>query len=343
MLLTESVRTHQSVRDAVDQKLGYGSGLTHHQAWAKLDNVEKVAWLLGELLISLLDHRLHIWHQNLSGPEWDPIYEGLAEIGRPLGEETADLLRWTIQNAQRGVAMTSVIPCVWSVAWNPGWTYSLVERWDENLSPESLKAPPFTRATVAPAAGRPRYPDCRLVVAELPQLTIGDLIETTSYNLWKAGASDQELDDFFAGVSRRPSGICQSLGEWVHFEGDAQVVARQLDPLATALGLDSSEHEFCALTPVGTLDQLEARLANFNAVRLRLEAGETMGQKIRSALRMGVDLILLRAEDVRDQEEWDYLLQAALTGHILIIEGEAPPDFLARLPVELERLPKVDS
>ncbi|MCA9796843.1 MAG: hypothetical protein KC910_33770, partial [Candidatus Eremiobacteraeota bacterium] len=104
-------------------------------------------------------------------------------------------------------------------------------------------------------------------------------------------------------------------------------------------GLESSEHEFCALTPVGTLDGLEAGLANFNAVRLRLEAGETAGQKIRSVLRMGVDLILLRAEDVVDQPEWDYLLQAALTGHILIIEGEAPPDFLARLPVKLERLP----
>lgn len=327
----------------MDEKLGTGYGMSYPEAWNKLAGVERVEWLLGELLISLRNHRLHIWHQNFVDPpeaqDWCHMYESLAELGRPLSAEISDLLRWTINKAQRGVALASVIPCVWSHVWEavPQWAYSIVERWPEDLEVTALeRACDYTRPTVQAQATEPYFADCKLAITKQATadcnyrcsgLTLENLIDSASYGLWKTGADDRQLDAFFNGLSNRASSVGAELAQWICFDGDGgdqarfKELQRALDPLAAALGLESSEHQFCALTPEGTLDSLESALDGFPIARLKPHPEMTLKQQLFSALRQDVDPILLRAKDVELEEDWKTLLQAVATGHRLVIEG----------------------
>ena len=342
------LRHRRTVRESVDQKLGYGYDCTYLQAWNALSNVERVEWMLGELLVGLRDFRLHIWHQNFvdgerANPDWVSIYEALAEVGRPLGEETADLLRWTVARARKGVALASVIPPVWSHSWEPvaDWAYSLVERWPEECDPAHLEeVDAYHRQLTAPRKEAPYYPEAKLAVTEMaaadcifhcPVVNLDALMDSASYALWKVGADDDQLDKFYFGVSRAPGTLAREIAEWVNFDGDGgseprfESVRSRLDPLASILGLESSEGQFCALTSEGTFDGLEAALKDYPMVRLREGDEVSLERQLFAALRSDVDIILVRSQDVKDEKVWDTLKQAALTGHLLIFEGESKP------------------
>lgn len=342
MILAEAERSRQSVRDSVDEKLGWGSGITRVEAWQKLDFPEKVEWLLGEILIPIRDHRLHIWHQNFCHEDtavpWTGIYQSLAEIGRPLGEEVSDLLRWTLHKSRSGVALSNVIPHVWSHVWAqvPQWAYHLVERWPLDLDPEELPAAaPYQRTAVEPAAEAPLYPECKVAFTKkatdgcsfrCPGISLPHMIDTAAYGLWKIGASDQRLDEFFAEVGGSNEQTIRTLAKWVCFDGDGadrgrlEEVKKALDPLAQLLGLESSEGQLFVQVAEEELEELQERLSDYRTFRLQSQEERTVLEQLRSCFRMDPDILLFPAALVGEEEQ-AMLFNASLTGHLLIMGG----------------------
>lgn len=346
ILLPSPARHRDDVRSQIDQKVGTASGMRVVDVYTQLTNPEKVEWLLGELLVSFLDHRLHIWHQHFCPKEsstdetaWLELYHGLAGMARSVNPEIAELFSWTLQNVERGVALSSVIPYVWSYNWEPvaRWSRELVERWPEDLEPCELSSEwRHERELISPDPDHPRFPNCNVAFTShaqscaysVKELTREHIVEACSYGLWKSGASDALLDEFYFSLSGSPADFVLNIQGWVDIDGHGShperisEIIKALSPLETLLGVESLQQPLVRVINPDRKQEFETALASFYTSTITAASEHTINQQLRSALRMDPEIIYFTADEIQDENDWELFLQAALTGHILVVVGE---------------------
>ncbi len=326
------LRGPRELRERVDAKLGSGSGLSMTEARERLSPAERVEWVLGECLVSMLDRRFHIWVQGWCldrGVDGPAAIAAIAEVARPHNSTIADLLRWTslrgvwARTGERKEALVNVVPEVWLGAWDrvPAFMADLASRWPEDLDPFALPAPaPWSRAQ-RPGSGSPRYPHVRPVWGERPNAD--SVVESACHALWAGGASEDDLDQFFLEMRGE---LVPVLARWVGSEpAELEALNGALhppDPLAIALGVKELAFP-CLLVRAADREAelLEAAKA-YNHVVLQTASDRSLSQAARFALRSDPDLVVARAADVRAADV-DSLMTILETGHAVLVLGES--------------------
>lgn len=311
-----SIRDPRNLRERIDGKLGYGSGLSLAEARDLLSPAERAEWVLGECLVAMNDRRFHIWVQGWCVPEsldGPAVIAAIAEYTRPLDGVIADLLRWTAlrgiwaRTGERKEALFNVVPEVWQGAWDHVVPYmqALSARWPEDADPFLLPAPgPWTR----PATGiRPR-----LVFA-----TAGEVVERTAHALWAAGADEDELDRFFWAAADDPF---QAVTARVDCDAAAlTALLHPVDPLAQALGVD--ELPPLAVVPPERETEILTAVAVHDHVVLRANAERPFAAVARSALRQDPEVLIAWTRDLRPGDE-PLITTILETGHALVFIGD---------------------
>lgn len=320
MLLTPStppLREPRALRERVDAKLGQGRGLTFAQARELLSPAERMEWALGECLTSMLDRRFHIWVQGWClGEEVDgpAAVAAIAEAARPLDGVVADLLRWTslrgvwARTGERPEALFNVVPEVWLGGWDRvvPFVHAVASRWPEDADPFTLPAPPpWSR----PAA---------FVKPKLAFVEAGTVLEGAAHGLWAAGASEDDLDEFY-----REAGADLHAAVTKRVDCDAGALHKLLnppDPLAIALGIPKMA--FPSLHVVAPEREAEILKAAefYNTAVLRTSDERTFAQAGRMALRRDPDLVVGWTRDLKpgDAELVRTILE---TGHAVLLFG----------------------
>lgn len=316
------LRDPRSLRERVDARLGHGTGLSLAEARDLLSPAERMEWALGECLFSMMDRRFHLWVQGwcLHGPVDGPAaVAAIAEAARPLDGVVADLLRWTSQRGvwartgERPDALFTVVPEVWHGAWDRvvPFTKALSSRWPEDADPFALPAPtPWKRPA---AAGRPR----------LVFLDGGTVLESAAHALWAAGASEDDLDEFYreagndlaAAVTKRVDCDAAALNALLH----------PADPLATALGVGKIEFPSVHVVAPEREGEILRAAESWNHVVLR----PPLKTSARSALRRDPDLLIAWTRDVTP-DDLEMITTILQTGHAMLFFGRR--DALDGLP-----------
>lgn len=331
MLEAAAVRTYEEVRLAIDSKLGGGVGLTSGEASRHLEPVEHVVWALDNLLACLFDFRLHIWDQSFTGPGYDGprIVSAIAHEARELDPLVADLLLWTAGWVKsRRIAMVCVVPELWAlhVAAARRFLFQVAERWPAQLDPGALpEPPPFARPELrVPRVGfTARGAACPAQCAPLEQTREG-VFRAVAWALWQTGATDQRLDDFFGQYFSSEADEVDVVCRFVSFDGDGGDEARRValrralrpvHPLAEWLGLEQVPSPTILL--VDALGEVTSRLAGWSSHTLE---GPDLVLSGREALRTDPDVLLVDGA-VLDPESLRLLVQAAETGHLVVVAG----------------------
>lgn len=329
------LRDRMVVRERLDARIGLGSGMSVDDVWDALDPVERVEWMLGELLVCVRDNAHHIWIQHFALPErsatdWPARYDVIAEAGRALDPELADLLRWTSARAACVRAggeepMSGVVPAAWAAAWEgvPAWARGIVERWPEGLDPVG-SAPAWHRAAVPPAVQEPFFPGARVHWEEGMATSPTDLVDRASLALWRAGADDETLNAAYEDLAVYPDALPEALARWVVLgDGDPALLEplrRALDPVARVLGIETTRETYVVFVPREELPRIETQL---ECDRLRASPEATLMERARRATRMGVGALLVDAEDVRN-DDLDGMFQLAACGVLWVLGGSTP-------------------
>jgi hypothetical protein len=327
------LRGPRELRERVDAKLGYGTGVSMAEARERLSPAERAEWILGECLVSMLDRRFHIWVQG-----WclDPAFDGpaaiaaIAEVARPLNPGIADLLRWTslrgvwARTGERKEALANVVPEVWLGGWDrvPAFAGELAARWPEDADPFTLPAPPPWSRTVMPGSGTPRYPGVRPSWGEPP--TPDGVVETACHALWAGGATEDDLDEFFRELRGE---LVPVLARWLGSSpADLEalnVALHPADPLALALGIEKMAFPSLIVRPADREAELIATSAAYHHVVLQTSPDRSFGTASKAALRQDPDLVIGRAADF-GEGDLEMLVTILETGHAVMILGESP-------------------
>ena len=318
------IRDPKSLRQRVDAKLGHGSGMSFEEARALLSPAERMEWALGECLFAMLDRRFHIWVQGwcLDGPVDGPAaVAAIAEAARPLDGVVADLLRWTAlrgvwaRTGERKEALFSVVPEVWHGAWDRvvPFTEALSSRWPEDADPFELPAPP---AWSRPLSGaRPR----------LVFLDGATVLESAAHALWAAGASEDDLDDFYRDAGKD---LEQAVVRRVDCDAAAlHTLLNPADPLANALGIPQIAFPSVHVVPVDLEGKILRAAEGWNHVVLR----PPFRDSARAALHRDPDLLICWTRDLVDGD-LELIRTILETGHAMLFFGTR--DALAGLPAE---------
>jgi hypothetical protein len=315
--------------------------------------------MLGELLVSLLDRRFHLWIQTFAQgvADWPARYLSVLEVAEALAPETVATLRWAVDRGAQvragtaGVALFSFEPEVCLAQWGgvKAWLEATVSRWPESLDPCAL--PPAMarpRALVAPRDTGPKFPHAAVgysaAGAACPwqaQPQLDSVVEVTCAAVWKAGASDELLSELFRALSDAAEQVPEVCAAWVSFDGDGgdparlQALRAQLfprHPLARyfeveRLGFPTlgvvAEEDFA------TLSEGLAQEARFLPVGRRPDV--TVLVELRAALRQDPDGLCLHAGHLTGEVE-ELLLRTMETGHAVVLGGgsERLEAFVAR-------------
>ncbi len=321
---TPQIRDPKSLRERVDAKLGTGTGMSFGEARALLSPAERMEWALGECLFAMLDRRFHIWVQGwcLDGPVDGPaVVAAVAEAARPLDGVIADLLRWTslrgvwARTGERKEALFNVVPEVWHGAWDRvvPFVKALSSRWPEDVDPFDLPAPsPWSR----PAGfTRPR----------LVFLDGATVLESAAHALWAAGASEDDLDDFY-----RDAGKDLEQAVVGRVDCDAAALHHLLnpaDPLAGALGIPQIAFPSVHVVPVEQEGKILRAAEGWNHAVVR----PPFRDAARSALRRDPDLLIAWTRDLAPGD-LELVLTILQTGHAMLFLGNR--EALADLPPE---------
>lgn len=323
-LETPEIRDPKSLRERVDAKLGHGTGMNFAEARDLLSPAERVEWALGECLFAMMDRRFHIWVQGwcLEGPVDGPaVVAAIAEAARPLDGVIADLLRWTAlrgvwaRTGERREALFNVVPEVWAGAWDRVVPFmrALTARWPEDVDPFALPAPaPWSRQTT--------FSKPRLVF--LDRATV---LESAAHALWTAGASEDDLDEFYREAGED---LTAAVAKRVDCDGAAlHALLHPVDPLATALGVEKISFPSLHVVPLEREGEILRAAEAWNCAVLR----PPFKDAARSALRRDPDLLIGWTRDVtpQDIEMVGTILE---TGHAMVFFGTR--DALAGIPAE---------
>ena len=315
---TPVVRDPRSLRERVDAKLGQGTGMSFAEARDLLSPAERVEWALGECLMAMRDRRFHIWVQGwcLEGPVDGPaVIATVAEHAREVDGVVADLLRWTAlrgvwaRTGERKEALFSVVPEVWLGAWDRvvPFLHEVTSRWPEDVDPFTLPAPaPWKRPT---SKARPRV--------EFPSLTAEGILETTAHALWAAGASEDDLDDFFREAGKD---LLAAVVARVKLEpAEVEVVRLALNPpdlLGQALGVGKIAYPSLHVAALEREAELLALAERYNHGVVR----PPFAQGARLALRGDPDLVIGWTRDLLPGDV-DILKTILQTGHAVLLFG----------------------
>lgn len=344
------IRSQKEVRAAVDEALGAGVGLSIEEAAARLGHVERVEWLLGELLFSLLDHGLHRWVQGFASPggfDGPRHLAALIEAGRAIDPALTDLLRWVVERGRMdrdglsGVALITPIPEVALGGWEgvPSWVRRMVEGWPAEVDPLALpEAAPFSRTTTHAQPGTTHFPSVAIgftgagaACAVQCKAELGAVRETVLHALFRAGADDEALDGCFQMLGSADRQLPERLAEWVLFDGDGGDAARfealrvELFPrsaLERLLGRDALPFPALALLPLEALEPFREAVRGEGAVDLTPRDGRDLLQMARAALRQDPDLVFVASSHLVEGAS-ELLTQTLLTGHQVVLFGES--------------------
>ncbi|MBV8880745.1 MAG: hypothetical protein JO332_12310 [Planctomycetaceae bacterium] len=316
------LRDPRSLRERVDAKLGHGVGMSFAEARERLAPAERMEWALGECLFAMLDRRFHLWVQGwcLDGPVDGPAaVAAIAEAARPLDGVVADLLRWTAlrgvwaRSGERKEALFSVVPEVWLGAWDRVVPFLrlLGARWPEDADPFALPAPPpWTRSTT-------------FVKPRLAFSDAGTVLESTAHALWAAGASEDDLDEFYREAG---NDLADAVGRRVDCDPAAlTALLNPPDPLARALGIEKIGFPSLHVVPLEREAEILKAAESWNHVVLR----PPFRQAARSALRRDPDLLLGWTRDL-GPEDVELVTSILQTGHAMLFFGTR--DALAGVP-----------
>jgi hypothetical protein len=345
------LRSPPDVRASVDLKLGYGQGLGVDEACALLTPVERVEWMLGELLISLFDRRFHIWVQSFAegAADWPARYRSVLEVAEALAPGTVAPVRWAVERGAQvragtgGVALFSFEAEVCLGQWEgvKPWLEATVARWPEDLDPCALAAATARpRRIEAPRAAGPKYPQAR--VGYSPRGTAcpwqaqpnrDSVVEVTCAAAWKAGASDAALAELFQALGAAREQLPEVCAAWVSFDGDGgdaarfQALREQLfprHPLAQYFGIERLEFPFLGLVAEVDFAALSQRLAEAAPfLWLGDRPAISVEQELLSALRQDPDGLCLHASHLTADVE-TLLLRTLETGHAVLLGGTSP-------------------
>ena len=321
---TPAIRDPKGLRERVDAKLGAGTGLSPSQARALLSPAERMEWALGECLFAMLDRRFHIWVQGwcLGGAVDGPaVVAAIAEAARPLDGVVADLLRWTslrgvwARTGERKEALFTVVPEVWLGAWDRvvPFVKALASRWPEDADPFGLPAP-------APGTRPPATPHPRLVF-----LDGATVLESAAHALWAAGASEDDLDDFYRDAGKD---LEQAVVRRVDCDAAAlHALLNPADPLAGALGIAQIAFPSVHVVPVELEGKILSAAEGWNHVVVR----PPFRDAAKMALRRDPDLLIAWTRDLApgDLELVRTILE---TGHAMVFLGDRDP--LTDLPAQ---------
>jgi hypothetical protein len=146
--------------------------------------------------------------------------------------------------------------------------------------------------------------------------------------LWRAGASDAALDDFFAEYYSGSDEV-EVLGRWIRIDGDGGDPARlealrravRGSPLASWLGAPEQPAHFFVRADKTAFDEVVALLETFHAVSLR--GGDDAVASLRSAMRQDPDVLVARAGALTAELVAE-LPRAVAVGTSLVLFGDAP-------------------
>jgi len=344
-LLSAPQRTYADVRARIDGALGSGIGLPVAEAAGRLTGTEHAVWALDNLLACLAQERFHIWDQNFCSGDHDGprAIDSIAEAGRAVDPLVADLLRWTARWPRtRAIALVSVVPLVWQSHLDAAlrFLHAVAERWDDSVHPLELPAPPpFARPELEAEPGPVRFPSvavgfsergagCAVRCPEEQQHREG-VFRAAVWALWRAGASDAALDDFFEQYHGGGSDEVEVLGRWIRIDGDGGDPARlealrwavRGTPLARWLGAPEQPAHFFVRADETAFDEVMALLETFHAVCLR--GGDDAVPSLFSALRQDPDVLVVRAGALT-YELVAELPRVVAVGTSLIVVGDAP-------------------
>ncbi len=348
-LAHQPLRNRQDLREAVDENLGRGEGLSPGQAWDKLGNLERVEWILGEFWFGVSGHNFHLWIQSqaqrdLDGPRW------VAAIGRAMEEidpEVGRLVRWTAERGravraeERGEPMFSVVTPIWEALGERARVVleATIERWPDSLELASLEAPAMVeRELQEPAADGCRYPGCAVGFTE----SANERCETIASGpfearsaallaLWRHGASDEELDRFDEEVPTSAEGLPAALAEWVDFDGAGESLRpeqmmelqRALDPIGQILGVTDWGSGGLHRVEADRLDGLAEQLQPYDAARILPDEEAGFLARLRSCLRMDPSVILMDSAHIQTEDDVELIVRAIQTGYMVVLGGNA--------------------
>ena len=162
-----------------------------------------------------------------------------------------------------------------------------------------------------------------------------------AWALWKAGATDEELETFFATWCSSIIDEVEVLCRYVSFDGDGGDAARKTavqrlikpeHPLTSWLGEAPPSY---GVLLVDTLEEVETRLGGWFGVRVE---GPSLTEGLKRALRSDPDVMLIDGSLV-DADSIETIAMASLTGHLVFISGRATHvEPLSRLPPEVQMI-----
>jgi hypothetical protein len=345
-LLADPQRTYAEVRARIDAVLGTGVGLSVAEAARLVRGADHAVWALDNLMACLAEDRLHIWDQSFCSGVYDGprAIDAIAEAAREIDPLVADLLRWTARWPRtRAIALVSVVPLVWETHFEAalGFLHGVAARWNEAVQPLELPAPPpFVRPELAAAARPVRFPSiavgftplgaaCEVQCPER-QLHREGVFRAAAWAMWRGGADDAALDDFFAEYFDSGADEVDVLARWITIDGDGGDPARRealrqalhpVPPLARWLDIADLPPRFMVRADDSALEHVRSLIADFYAVEL--PAGEPALPAMRAALRQDPDVLLAHAGSLTG-EVGEGLALAVQTGVSLVVVGSSP-------------------
>jgi hypothetical protein len=258
------------------------------------------------------------------------LLETFQQVERCNGEPGAlprhlDALLW--ERPLRRVRFGLAVAARWDAEADP---FTLVPQWD----------PP--RPPLAPVEGPVRYPSVAVGLTErgahldvrMEDFETFDFLKITgavTRGLWRAGASDEELARFLSEANDDRKHLGAVCARWISFDGDGGDAARfQLihdamyppDPLLAWFPEVKEWHGIFCL-PRDFIERVDQRMKKVNYARLEQPAAE-LREAARAALRWDPDAIgVLQGESLSpaDGESFELLVNAAMTGHRVIVFG----------------------
>lgn len=340
-----AVRDYASVRERIDALLGEGR-CSVDQAARRLAPVERVTWALDELYLAMRDNAFHLWDQNWVSRDFDGpgLVSRIAVAAHALDPLVSDLIQWTARWAREGgVALVSVASEVWLGAGEVGraFIHAVAERWPEALEPHLLPEPPrWSRPLLAPSEGPVRYPG--LAIGFTPQGTgcpeqvpekasSRRIAARVSFLLWRAGASDAELEAFSREYEGAQTQEPEVLSRWILFDGDGGDAARRealrerlypQHPIAKWMGIARLPMPLILLVEDEDLEVLAPHLTRPEVEWIRPSPEYSLTQRLRSLLRQDPEWMMLSAREL-DADGAQLVLRGGMSGQSVIL-GDGP-------------------
>ncbi|MFN7133684.1 MAG: hypothetical protein ACK4N5_16525 [Myxococcales bacterium] len=301
------------------------------------DHPRSVEQLVCGLRDRLGAFRLYLWRDEWDGRQPDGFRAARQIFGyaQGLNPFAATMLGWAVDCAQvnRGKVMDEAVAGVCAARRDEliAFVEAIVERWPGDLDPYALAGHiPPPRTVRPPSSGAPRYPHASLALDDAPA-NIDAVLDRVTFELWRAGASDAELEAFNRELKQADRALGGVIARWMSVTGasspeHAEHRLRErlfpLHPLNALLGVNGPlTYPLVAIISEPDLRALEEKTDRRTSCTVRRRDGaESLTSAFRSALRMGMDELLVNAAELTDAE-FDLMVMTLDAGMALVVGG----------------------